>query len=236
MQCGSRAYARCARCRPYGTRVRVDSLPRAYALGYYYFAASAAWSLQIPCYPKTGCRRSRARAPALHELNRLSPLAWDVLQSLPQKLGYTVGHAWPRDGWGFEDVVNRYGTVLLGRKVRGTVERRSPAWSAIGGLALFLIAVGVCAGWTSDGRGSGQRDRSELLQRRLTCCRLGTAGCRRGRGSRVGLTCQSTFSIRITFWLHSILKNFSSGCRIVRLAMPIGWCMPWSLRCRAEQW
>ncbi len=70
-------------------------------------------------------------------------LAGDVLQSLALKLGYTVGHAWPRDGWGFEGVVNRYGTVLLGRIVRGTVEGRSPAWAVIGGLALFLIAVGV---------------------------------------------------------------------------------------------
>ena len=33
--------------------------------------------------------------------------------------------------------------MLLGRKVRGTLTRRNPAWPAIRGLALFLIAAGV---------------------------------------------------------------------------------------------
>ena len=39
--------------------------------------------------------------------------------------------------------MNRYGTVLLGRKVCGTGGHRSPVWPAIGGLVLFLIAVVV---------------------------------------------------------------------------------------------
>jgi VWFA-related protein len=43
----------------------------------------------------------------------------------------------------FEDVVNRFGTIRLAWKVRSMAVRRGWSWLAIGGLAAFLIAVGV---------------------------------------------------------------------------------------------